>query len=237
MNVVSLIKSVLITGANRGIGLEHARRFAAQGAQVFVTARSPDDAKELRALAATKDLRVEILAYEARDAEAPERLKVALGNTPLDLLFANAGAPDDKTQSFGSINVESTLELIRINALAPLKLVEALADNVARSQRKVIAFQSSRLGSVTDNGAGGYYPYRIAKCALNMITKNVSIELEPRGVIVVALHPGWVRTRMGGASAPVSVEECVTGQHRLLEELKPGHSGRFFNYDGGELPW
>jgi len=237
MNVVSLIKSVLITGANRGIGLEHARRFAAQGAQVFVTAWSPDDAKELRALAATKDLRVEILAYEARDAEAPERLKVALGNTPLDLLFANAGAPDDKTQSFGSINVESTLELIRINALAPLKLVEALADNVARSQRKVIAFQSSRLGSVTDNGAGGYYPYRIAKCALNMITKNVSIELEPRGVIVVALHPGWVRTRMGGASAPVSVEECVTGQHRLLEELKPGHSGRFFNYDGGELPW
>ena len=237
MNAVSHMKSVLITGANRGIGLEHARRFAAHGAQVFATARSPDEAKELRALASMKDLRIEIFAYEASDAEAPARLKVALGNTPLDLLFANAGAPSDKTQSFGSINVENTLELVRINALAPLKLVEVLADNVARSQRKVIAFQSSRLGSVGDNSTGGYYPYRIAKCALNMVTKNVSIDLKPRGVIVVALHPGWVRTRMGGASAPVSVEECVTGQQRLLEELKPDHSGRFFNYDGSELPW
>jgi len=231
------MESVLITGANRGIGLEHVRRYAAHGAQVFATARSPDEAKELRVLAAKKDLRIEILAYEASDAEAPARLKVALGNAPLDLLFANAGASGDKTQSFGSIHVEDTLKLIHVNALAPLKLVEALADNVARSQRKVIAFQSSRLGSVGENSSGGYYPYRIAKCALNMVTKNVSIDLKPRGVIVVALHPGWVRTRMGGDGAPVSVDECVTGQQRLLGNLTLADSGRFFNYDGSELPW
>ncbi len=231
------MKTVLITGANRGIGLEHARRFAAHGAQVFATARAPDEATELRALAAKKNMRIEILAYAAGDAEAPARLRGALGNCPLDLLFANAGASGDKTRSFGSIRVEDALQLIHVNALAPLKLAEALADNVAGSQRRLIAFQSSRLGSIGDNSSGGYYPYRLAKCALNMVAKNVSIDLAPRGVIVVALHPGWVRTRMGGAGAPVTVDECVTGQQRLLENLAPRDSGRFFNYDGSELPW
>jgi NAD(P)-dependent dehydrogenase (short-subunit alcohol dehydrogenase family) len=231
------MKTVLITGANRGIGLEHVRRFAARGAHVFATARSLADAKELKALAADQDGRIEVLVYEASDSEAPARLQAALGETPLDLLFANAGAVGDKSQSFGSVDVENVLQLIRINALAPLKLVEALADNVARSQRKVIAFQSSLMGSVGDNSSGGYYAYRLAKGALNMIAKGVSNDLRPRGVIVVALHPGWVRTRMGGDSAPVSIDESVAGQQRLLDSLTPGESGRFFNFDGKELPW
>jgi NAD(P)-dependent dehydrogenase (short-subunit alcohol dehydrogenase family) len=231
------MKTVLITGANRGIGLEHARRFAARGARVFATARSPGDAVELKALAAAHEGRVEQLAYEAGDAAAPARLKAALGDTPLDLYFANAGATGDKTKSFGSVDVEDVLRLVRINALAPLKLAEALAGNVAASQRKLMAFQSSRMGSIGDNASGGYYAYRLAKNALNMIVKNVSIDLKPRGVIVVALHPGWVRTRMGGDGAPVSVEECVSGQQRLFDGLTPAHSGHFYNYDGSELPW
>ena len=231
------MKTVLITGANRGIGLEHVRRFAARGAQVFATARSPSEAGELKALAADSDGRIEVLAYEASDPEAPARLKVALGDTPLDLLFANAGAMGEKGQSFGSVNVEIVLHLIRINALAPLKLVEALADNVARSQRTLVAFQSSLMGSVSDNGSGGYYAYRLAKGALNMIARNVANDLRSRGVIAVALHPGWVQTRMGGERAPVTVENSVTGQQRLLDSLTLAESGRFFNYDGKELPW
>jgi NAD(P)-dependent dehydrogenase (short-subunit alcohol dehydrogenase family) len=231
------MKTVLITGANRGIGLEHVRRFAERGAHVFATARSPADAKELKALAAAQEGRIEMLAYDASDAEAPARLEAVLGDTPLDLLFANAGAGGGNSQSFGSVDVDNVLQLIRINALAPLKLVEALADNVARSQRKLIAFQSSLMGSVGDNSAGGYYAYRLAKGALNMIAKGVANELAPRGVIAVALHPGWVRTRMGGEGAPVSVDECVAGQQRLLDSLTPNDSGRFFNYDGTELPW
>ena len=178
-----------------------------------------------------------MLAYEASDSEAPARLKAALSDTPLDLLFANAGASGGNSQSFGSVDVENVLRLIRINALAALKLVEALADNVACSQRKVIAFQSSLMGSVGDNSSGGYYACRLAKGALNMIARGVSNELRPRGVIAVALHPGWVRTRMGGESAPLSVDECVAGQQRLLDSLTPGESGRLFNYDGTELPW
>ena len=231
------MKTILITGANRGIGLEHVRRFAARGGQVFATARSPADATELQTLAAGQEGRITVLAYDASDPGAPARLKAALGDTPLDLLFANAGAMGDKGQSFGSVDVENALQLLRINALAPLKLVEALADNVARSQRKLIAFQSSLMGSVGDNGLGGHYAYRLSKGALNMIAKGVSIDLRPRGVIAVALHPGWVKTRMGGADAPVAVEECVAGQQRLLDSLTPADSGRFFNYDGKELPW
>ena len=231
------MKTVLITGANRGIGLEHVRRFAERGAHVFATARSPADAKELKALIAEQEGRIEILAYDASDSGAPARLKAALGDTPLDLLFANAGASGGNSQSFGSVDVDNVLQLIRINALAPLKLVEALAGNVACSQRKLIAFQSSLMGSVGDNSSGGYYAYRLAKGALNMVARGVSNELRPRGVIAVARHPGWVRTRMGGESAPVSVDECVAGQQRLLDSLTPGESGRFFNYDGKQLPW
>jgi NAD(P)-dependent dehydrogenase (short-subunit alcohol dehydrogenase family) len=231
------MKSVLITGANRGIGLEHARRFAARGACVFATARAPAEATELAALAAEQRGRVEVLEYEASDPAAPDRLKAALRDTPIDLLLANAGALGGKTQSFGSVDVDSLLELVRVNALAPLKLAEVLADNVARSGRRLMAFQSSLMGSVGDNTSGGHYAYRVAKVALNMIAKSIAVDLRPRGVITVALHPGWVRTRMGGKAAPVSVEACVAGQQRLLDSLTLADSGRFLDFDGTELPW
>ena len=231
------MKTVLITGASRGIGLEHVRRFAANGARVFAAVRTPAEAKELQTLAADNKVRVEVLAYDAADAAAPGRIKTALGNTPLDLLFANAGAFGDRTSAIGSIDVADVLQLININALAPLKLVEALVENVAASGRKIIALQSSRLGSIGENSSGGYYPYRISKCVVNMIARNIAVDLNPRGVIAVALHPGWVRTRMGGEGAPISVDESVSGQQRVLANLKPGDSGRFFNYDGTEIPW
>ena len=126
---------------------------------------------------------------------------------------------------------------LTVNALAPLQLAEVFADNVAASQRKVMAFQSSLMGSVGDNGSGGFYDYRISKAALNMVAKGVANDLRSRGVISVALHPGWVRTRMGGPSATVGVEECVEGQQRLLERVRHSESGSFFNYDGRVLPW
>ncbi len=231
------MKSVLITGANRGIGLEHVRSFAAKGIQVFATARSPSQADELNALAASCAGQITVLQYEALDPDSPTQLKTALGDTPLDLLLANAGAGSGTRESFGDVDVDDVVQLIRINAVAPLKLAEALAGNIARSERKLIAFQSSQLGSIGNNTSGGRYGYRISKAALNMVAKGVSSDLGSRGVIVVALHPGWVKTRMGGAGAPVSVEQCIEGQHRLFDKLTMADSGRFFNYDGTQLPW
>jgi NAD(P)-dependent dehydrogenase (short-subunit alcohol dehydrogenase family) len=229
------MRTVLITGANRGIGLEHARRYAECGARVFATARNPDEADELAALA--KQHPIEVLAYDAADEGAPAALKQRIGAEPLDLMFANAGAMGTRRQSFGDVDTEAVLSLIQVNALAPLKLAEALADNVAQSERKIMAFQTSLMGSIADNGSGSAYAYRLSKVTLNMVGKGVANDLRGRGVISVLLHPGWVRTRMGGAGGKISVEECVEGQQRILDALTPDQSGRFFNYDGRELPW
>lgn len=140
-------------------------------------------------------------------------------------------------QSLGNVHVEGVLDLIRINALAPLKLVEALIYNISLSERKLVALQSSQMGSITNNHSGDYYEYRLSKVALNMIARNLAHDLKPRHVTVVALHPGWVQTRMGGQSAPVTVEASVAGQQALFARLTMAHSGRFYNYDGTELPW
>lgn len=231
------MRTVLITGANRGIGLEHARRYAERGARVFATARKPGEAEELTALAKRHGGQVEVLPYDAMDDEAPAALRARIGAEPLDLMFANAGGMGTRRQSFGDVDVEAALGLIRVNALAPLKLAEALANNVAQSDRKIMAFQTSLMGSIADNGSGGAYAYRLSKVALNMIGKCVANDLRGRGVMSVLLHPGWVRTRMGGPSGKISVEECAEGQQRILNALTPDQSGRFFNYDGRELPW
>jgi NAD(P)-dependent dehydrogenase (short-subunit alcohol dehydrogenase family) len=129
------------------------------------------------------------------------------------------------------------LELIRVNALAPLKLVEALVYNLTLSRRKLVALQSSQMGSIGNNQSGGRYEYRLSKTALNMVARNLANDLRPRGVTVVALHPGWVQTRMGGQGAAISVDTAVAGQQKLFDTLTPAHSGRFYNFDGTELPW
>ena len=231
------MKTILITGANRGLGLAHVRSFASRGIRVFATARFPDDAIELKQLATLHAGLVDVLAYDAADLQAPSLLKAIVGDTPLDLVFCNAGVMGESGQSFGQIDVLGILEIVRINSLAPLKLVEALADNVACSKRKLVAFQSSLMGSVGDNGSGGQYGYRISKCALNMVAKSVANDLRARGVISVALHPGWVKTRMGGQNAPLTIEQSVAGQQQIFDRLSSNDSGRFFNYDGKELPW
>ncbi len=231
------MKNVLITGANRGIGLGHAQRFAQRGIEVFATARLPAEAEELHQLALAHSGRFTVLHYDAEAVDGPARLKAALGDTPIDLLLSNAGARGESGQSLGNIHVDGVLDLIRINALAPLKLVEALIYNITLSDRKLIAFQSSQMGSIGNNHSGGSYEYRLSKTTLNMVARNVANDLKPRGVVTVALHPGWVRTRMGGQGAPVSVEDAVDGQQKLFDGLGSEHNGRFFNYDGTELPW
>jgi len=231
------MKTVLITGANRGIGLGHARRFAERGIEVFATARSPESADDLHALTHAHPGKFTVLPYDANESDAPEKLKAALADTPIDLLLANAGAIGESGQSLGNIHVDGVLDLIRVNALAPLKLVEALIYNITLSDRKLVAFQSSQMGSIGNNSSGGSYEYRLSKNALNMVARNVSNDLKSRGVIAVALHPGWVETRMGGRGALVTVDASVAGQQKLFDALTSQHSGRFFNYDGTELPW
>ena len=231
------MKTVVITGANRGIGLEHTRCYAERGVQVFATVRSVADAMELHALAARSNGAVKVVEYDAALPDGHRLLRDAVGDNPVDVLLANAGIMGDMAQMFGSIDTEEMLELFRVNSIAPLRLAQAFADNVAKSDRKLIAFQSSQMGSIGDNKSGGYYAYRASKAALNMTARGIANDLKSRGIIAVTLHPGWVKTRMGGSSAPLTVEQSVAGQQRLFDKLTLADSGRFFNYDGKELPW
>jgi NAD(P)-dependent dehydrogenase (short-subunit alcohol dehydrogenase family) len=152
-------------------------------------------------------------------------------------LFLNAGVYGGDGQRLGAVDPHAFMDTLRINTLAPLLAVEALADNVGKSQRKLIALQSSRMGSIADNGSGGYHAYRASKAALNMLAKGLAVDLAGRGVTVISLHPGWVRTRMGGPNAPVSVEECVAGQQKILETVRTDQSGAFFDYTGATIEW
>lgn len=230
------MKQVLITGANRGLGLAHVRHFASRGINVIAAVRHPEQAKDLEALHSKMPDKIKIIAYDATNLQASATLKQAVGETPIDLLFANAGAFGAE-EEFGHIDIHQFLNQIQINALAPLQLAEAFVQNVAQSNRKLMVFQSSIMGSVSLNETGGAYAYRASKATLNMIVKNLSIELQPRQITVVALHPGWVNTRMGGLDAPVDVIDSVEKQQAIFRQLTIEKSGSFINYDGLNLDW
>ena len=154
----------------------------------------------------------------------------------LDVLFCNAGIAGKRGMALGSFDYESWQEVFRVNVLGAAALAEALVDNVAASERKVIAMMSSRLGSIAEAG-GVTLPYATSKAALNMLVKGLAATLAGRGIIVVALSPGWVRTDMGGAGAPLAPETSVAGLRRVIDGLTAAHSGKFFSHDGSTIPW
>jgi NAD(P)-dependent dehydrogenase (short-subunit alcohol dehydrogenase family) len=226
---------LLITGANRGIGLEHVRVLLGRGWTVTACCRDPEGASELKALD-PGDGRLRIKAYDATDPGAAAELAREV-REPIDILFANAGTMGPGDEGFGKTDAAGMAEAFAINTIAPLKLAEAFSDQVARSQMKVIALQSSRMGSIRDNTSGGYYGYRASKAGLNAAGKSLANDLRPRGVIVMILHPGWVKTRMGGQGGLMTVSECVEGQLDLIARANPAMSGRFFHVSGEDLPW
>ncbi|WP_119165990.1 SDR family oxidoreductase [Algihabitans albus] len=228
--------TALITGANRGLGLELARSIAAEGWQVHSCCRMPDKAPELRATADAADGRIQVHRLDVTDDLQVRSLARSLEGKPLDLLFNNAGiyGPRD---GFGSQDFEAWSKVLAINLMAPMRMVENFVELVAASQHKLIVNMSSRLGSISENDAGGGYPYRSSKAALNMVTRGLSVDLAPRGITVVSVHPGWVQTDMGGSDAALTVADSVAGLRRVMEKLTPEDSGRFFDHSGAELPW
>jgi NAD(P)-dependent dehydrogenase (short-subunit alcohol dehydrogenase family) len=230
------VERVLITGANRGIGLGLAREYAAAGWRVHACCRRPEMARELSRLAAGTEGRVSIHSLDVTNPAQVAALPAILEGEPLDLLVNNAGVygPED---AFGSTDRASWLAAFHVNAIAPMQIMEALAAPVARSRRKLMACVSSKMGSMADNRSGGSYAYRSSKAALNAVVASAALDLRPRGITVVALNPGWVKTDMGGPHAEIGVAESAIALRGIFDHLTLADSGRFIDIDGATIPW
>jgi NAD(P)-dependent dehydrogenase (short-subunit alcohol dehydrogenase family) len=228
--------TILITGSNRGIGLELVRQYADTGWRVIACCRQPEHANALRTLADTTD-QISIYPLDVSDSQQIKSLATTLQGVPIDLLFNNAGVYGQGDGSFGNTDESQWLNCLRINTIAPMKMMEGFIDHVAASEGKLIATMSSKMGSMADNGSGGSYVYRSSKAAVNAVMKSAAIDLRPRGIKVAILHPGWVLTDMGGPNAEITVEECVKQLRQNLDTVTLENSGTFFEIDGSVIPW
>ncbi len=232
------MQRVVITGANRGIGLELVRQYLSRGDRVFAGSRDPKQATELNSLQDKHGDRLTVLALDVTDQAATEKAAATVTGLVdgLDLLMNNAGVGGGE-DPFGHITEQNLVDTFRVNAAAPLLMAQALLPLLKKGRRPTIASVTSRMGSIADNGSGGYYAYRASKAALNMLNRSMALDLAQQGIIAVVLHPGWVRTDMGGRGASLSVDESVAGLLEVIDGLSETDGGRFFDWRGKEIPW
>lgn len=230
-------KTIFISGANRGLGLEFSRQYAAAGWRVIATSRAPASATALQELA-SQYADISIHELDVADFAGIDILAAQLADEKIDILLNNAGIfGDEPGKGLGELDYAQWAATLLINTIAPLKIAEAFLPHVERGQHKLIASVSSLMGSVTDNTSGGCYIYRSSKAGLNAAMKSLSIDLRPRGVGVLILHPGWVKTDMGGKNAPLEVEASISGMRQVLDGFTLEQSGSFIRFDGRIAPW
>ena len=223
-------QTVLVTGANRGLGLEFARQLQAAGADVIGTARKPEKAEELKALG------VRVVQLDVTDEASVAALVKELDGVMIDVLLNNAGIFLEYGK-FESADPASAMTVYDVNVLGPMRVIQALLPNLRASERKMIMNMSSGLGSIANNNSGGMVAYRSSKAALNMQTRTLAADLAEEEFICIAMSPGWVRTDMGGENATLSPAESVSGMLSTLAPLTPENTGTYLNYDATELPW
>jgi NAD(P)-dependent dehydrogenase (short-subunit alcohol dehydrogenase family) len=220
----------LVTGASRGIGLELTRQLAARGDRVIAAVRDPQRHPDLERLVAL------VLPFEAADDRSIEALTTRLAGERLDILVNNAGIMGE-AETLEEVTGDELTRAFRINAVAPVLVARALLPRLLAGARRLIVNVSSQLGSIAGNAPGFSYSYRASKAALNMLTSCLALDLRGRGVTCVAMHPGWVRTDMGGVNAPLSPEQAVRDMIATIDRLTPADSGRFIDRLGRTIPW
>ena len=231
------MSTVLVTGANRGLGLEFCRQYAQSGWTVLACCRHPDSATTLKDLAASFP-RISIHPLEVADFARVDALAIELNDVAIDVLLCNAAIyGDEPSNGFGTIDYARWMETLRINTMAPMKLAEAFLPHFLRSQRKLLVPMTSLMASIADNKGGGSILYRSSKAALNAAMKSVAIDLKAQGLNVLLMHPGWVKTDMGGSNAPTEAVDSIAGMIKVIDAFKQEDSGCFINFRGEELPW
>jgi NAD(P)-dependent dehydrogenase (short-subunit alcohol dehydrogenase family) len=223
----------LIAGASRGIGLELVRQLVARGEQVTASVRAGGE--ELEKVLAPAGKTGRVLVFDTRD-EAAARAAAAQVSEPVDVLIANAGAYGPQRQSSLDMDFDGVLDLLNVNALGPLRVAQAFLPQLRRGQRPRIVFMSSVLGSMALEGTFNV-GYRASKAALNKIGQCLAEDLKPEGIAVVSMHPGWVRTDMGGPNATLGVEESVAGMLRVVDGLTISDTRRYLDYRGEDIDW
>ena len=222
---------VVVTGANRGIGLELVRQLLARGDQVEAACRRPDDARELRATGAR------VHAVDVADGASVAAFAAALDDLPVDLVINNAGVFGDMRQRLADFNYEAATRTFEVNALGALRVSQALLPHLRRGTGKKLAYISSVLGSISNTNAPDHLAYRVSKAALNMIARSIAFELRDDQILSIVVHPGWVRTAMGGPNAPTSPAEAAEAILAQIDAATFTDTGEFVDTQGARCAW
>jgi NAD(P)-dependent dehydrogenase (short-subunit alcohol dehydrogenase family) len=241
------VRRILITGSNRGIGLALVEAYMQQtDTLIFATCRQPESATELNTLAATQPERVKVLPMDVTSPQsiATSRLQVEKQVDSLDMLINNAailpGGIDNREpniSTFGELNAEAMLEVFRVNSISPIMVTQEYANLLRQGPQARVINMSSNAGSIARRDEGCDYSYPASKAALNMLTRCLAGDLRADGVIVIALHPGWIQTDMGGVRARLTMEQAIPGMVNVIDNLAMEDSGTFLQYDGAVVPW
>lgn len=227
--------NIVITGANRGIGLGLVEKFIGKGHTVWACCRNPHGARELWEMERDYGDRLRTTELDVTSEREITALKENFFETPVDLLINNAGVFPETSTSLAEMTAENMTKAFSVNTLGPALVSQALLKSLMMTAEPKVVNITSKMGSLADNTSGAYYAYRVSKCGLNMFNKSFAIDC-PK-VTSVVVHPGWVQTDMGGKSAPTTIEQSVDGIFNLIMELSIKDSGKFLDYLGKEIPW
>ena len=226
-----------ITGCNRGLGLEFVQQLLARGQRVIATCRDIATAIDLTALTLKHSGQLSLVEMDVSDEASMREAVALLNDEAIDVFINNAGVYGPRDANFGNVDGPAMAEVLYTNAVAPVLLTQLLIDNVRKGSGKKLVYVSSKMGSIADNGRGGSYIYRSSKTALNSVVKSLALDLAPEGIATATLHPGWVRTDMGGPNGLIDAPESVSGMLNVIDGLSVANTGQFFSYDGSTIAW
>jgi len=227
---------VLVTGASRGLGLEFVKQYAEEGCQVYACCRDPGTSKPLHRISDEASGKVSMHALDVGDAKSVASLAKSFGDEPIDLLINNAGVYGPKAQSADDMDFDGWAQAFATNSMAPLRVAQAFHRNLKNGKAKKLITITSWMGSTAHHG-GDFFAYRASKAAVNNVMHGLALAWKSDGLIVTLLHPGWVKTDMGGKNAPLEPHESIAGMRKVIAKLTAGDSGKFLDYSGKELPW